>query len=74
MKKFFIAIINELSQGSRINYIRRFRRLTQDDVSNELGFNEECKRRSMTRYEKGEKKYIEEYIITLIKKYKQSDY
>ncbi len=37
MKRFFIATIDDLSQGLRINYIRRFRKLTQDDVSNELG-------------------------------------
>lgn len=37
MKRFFIATIDDLSQGSRINYIRRFRKLTQDDVLNELG-------------------------------------
>lgn len=43
----------DLSQGSRIAFAREFRFMTQDDVSDKLGLTGECKRRTMTRYEKG---------------------
>ena len=52
--------LNDLSQGSRIAFVRHFRFMTQDDVSNELGLTGECKRRSMTRYEKGDRNPKEE--------------
>ena len=42
-----------LSQGSRIAFVRQIRSMTQDEVSDKLGLNGECKRRTMTRYEKG---------------------
>ena len=45
--------LNDLSQGSRIAFVRQFRFMTQDDVSDKLGLTGECKRRTMTRYEKG---------------------
>lgn len=45
----------DLSQGSRIAFARQFRFMTQDDVSDKLGLTGECKRRSMTRYEKGDR-------------------
>ena len=43
----------DLPQGSRIAFARQFRFMTQDDVSDKLGLTGECKRRTMTRYEKG---------------------
>ena len=43
----------DLSQGSRIAFARQFRFMTQDDGSDKLGLTGECKRRTMTRYEKG---------------------
>lgn len=43
----------DLSQGSRIAFARQFRFMIQDDVSDKLGLTGECKRRTMTRYEKG---------------------
>ena len=43
----------DLSQGSRIAFARQFRFMTQDDVSDKLGLTGEFKRRTMTRYEKG---------------------
>ena len=43
----------DLSQGSRIAFARQFRFMNQDDVSDKLGLTGECKRRTMTRYEKG---------------------
>lgn len=47
--------LKDLSQGSRIAFVRQFRLMTQDEVSDKLGFTGECKRRTMTRYEKGER-------------------
>lgn len=46
-------LLNDLSQGSRIAFVRQFRLMTQDEVSDKLGLTGECKRRTMTRYEKG---------------------
>ena len=43
----------DLSQGSRIKFIRIFRHLTQDNISEDLGITRENKRRTLTRYEKG---------------------
>ena len=44
-----------LSQGDRISYIRQLRMMTQDEVSDKLGLTGECKRRTMTRYERGDR-------------------
>ena len=45
--------LKDMSQGSRIAFVRQFRLMTQDNVSDKLGLTGECKRRTMTRYEKG---------------------
>ena len=45
--------LRDLSQGSRIAFARQFRFMTQDQLSDKLGLTGECKRRTMTRYEKG---------------------
>ena len=47
--------LKDLSQGSRIAFARQFRYMTQDNVSDKLGLTGECKRRTMTRYEKGDR-------------------
>ena len=47
--------LRDLSQGSRIAFARHFRHKTQDYVSKELGLTGDCRRRSMTRYEKGDR-------------------
>ena len=52
--------LKDMSQGSRIAFARQFRLMTQDDVSNKLGLTGECKRRTMTRYEKGNRNPKEE--------------
>ncbi len=52
---YFKPELEDLSQGSRIAFIRQFRFMTQDNVSDKLGLTGECKRRTMTRYEKGER-------------------
>lgn len=46
--------LDDISQGQRISFARQFRRLTQNDLSDNLGITGENKRRTMTRYEKGE--------------------
>ena len=46
-------VLRDLSQGSRIAFARQFRRVSQDYVSDNLGITGECKRRTMTRYERG---------------------
>ena len=45
----------DLSQGSRIKFVRVFRHLTQDNIFEDLGITGENKRRTLTRYEKGER-------------------
>ena len=62
-----MPILDDLSQGSRIAYIRQFRYLSQDDVSDSLGLTGECKRRTMTRYESGERTPKEERLKELSK-------
>ncbi len=57
--------LDDLSQGSRIAYIRQFRNLSQDDVSDSLGLTGESKRRTVTRYEKGERVPKEERLKEL---------
>lgn len=59
--------LRDLSQGSRIAYVRQFRMMSQDDISNKLGLTGECKRRTMTRYEKGNRNPKEERTIEISK-------
>ena len=59
--------LRDLSQGSRIAYVRQFRLLSQDDISNKLGLTGECKRRTMTRYEKGNRNPKDERIFEISK-------
>ena len=47
--------LKNLSQGERISYIRQLRMMSQDEVSDRLGLTGECKRRTMTRYERGDR-------------------
>ena len=47
--------LKKLSQGERISYIRQLRMMSQDEVSDKLGLTGECKRRTMTRYERGDR-------------------
>lgn len=47
--------LNDLSQESRIAFVRELRHLSQDKISEHLGLTGECKRRTMTRYEKGDR-------------------
>lgn len=45
--------LRDLSQGARIAFVRQFRNKTQDEISGLLGAKGVCRRRTMTRYEKG---------------------
>ena len=42
--------LKDMSQGSRIAFVRQFRLMTQDNVSDKLGLTGECKRKTMIRY------------------------
>lgn len=52
--------LDDLSQGSRIAFVREFRLMSQNDLSDKLGITGENKRRTMTRYEKGDRNPKEE--------------
>ena len=54
--------LNDLSQGSRIAFVREFRYMTQENVSDKLGLTGECKRRSMAWYERGDRVPKEERL------------
>lgn len=41
--------------------------MTQDNVSDKLGLTGECKRRTMTRYEKGERNPKEDRVLEMSK-------
>ena len=47
--------LKDLSQGSRIAYVRYYRGMTQHQVADMLGVQHDNKRRIMTRYEKGDR-------------------
>ena len=59
--------LKDLSQGSRIAFISQFRFMSQDDVSEKLGLSGECKRRTMTRYEKGDRNPKDERVRQIAK-------
>ena len=58
--------LKDLSQGSRIAFAREFRYMTQDNVSDKLGLTGECKRRSMARYERGDRVPKEERLQEIV--------
>ena len=57
--------LRDLSQGSRIAYVRQFRMMSQNDISDKLGLTGECKRRTMTRYEKGNRNPKDERTLEI---------
>lgn len=59
--------LEDLSQGSRIGFARKFRFMTQDEVSDKLGLTGECKGRTMTRYEKDDRNPKDERTLDLFK-------
>lgn len=59
--------LRDLTIGSRIAFVRQFRNLTQEDVSEKLGLSGENKGSTMTRYEKGERLPKENRLLELSK-------
>lgn len=59
--------LKDLTIGSRIAFVRQFRNLTQEDVSEKLDLNGENKGSTMTRYENGERIPKEDRILELSK-------
>lgn len=57
--------LKDLSHESRIAFVRQFRFLTQDDVSDKLGLTGDCKRRTMTRYERGDRNPKDERLTEI---------
>ena len=64
---YFKPELKNLSQGERIAFVRQFRRLTQDNVSEKLGITGENKRRAMARYEIGERSPKSDRLLELSK-------
>ena len=48
-------ILRDLSQGARIAFARQFRLKTQDNLAEYLQVGGKCRRRTITRYETGER-------------------
>lgn len=59
--------LENLSQGERIAFVRQFRRMTQDEVSDKLGLDGENRRRGMARYERGDRCPKKERLLELAK-------
>lgn len=55
MELFLRPRLKDLSQGSRICYVRQLRGITQDELASKLGFTDDRKRRHITRYETNER-------------------
>ena len=53
----------DLSQGSRIAFVRQFRHMTQDEVSDRLGVTGECKRRTGSRSSFRTRKFSHNYTL-----------
>ena len=60
-------VLSDLSQGARISFVRQFRFMTQDELSSKLGLTGENKRRSICRYETGERNPKEERVKKIAK-------
>jgi transcriptional regulator with XRE-family HTH domain len=66
--------LDDLSQGQRISFARQIRLMTQDDLSDKLGITGENKRRTMTRYEKGERNPKEKTNINIHNRYYNNNF
>ena len=64
---YFKPELRNLSQGERIAFVRQFRGFTQDNISEKLGITGENKRRTMTRYERGERNPKSDRLLELSK-------
>ncbi len=57
--------LDNLSQGERIAFARQMRRMSQDEVSDKLGLTGESKRRTMARYERGDRIPKEDRLLEI---------
>ena len=64
---YFKPELRNLSQGERIAFVRQFRGFTQDNITEKLGITGENKRRTMTRYERGERSPKSDRLLELSK-------
>ena len=67
MELFLRPRLKDLSQGSRICYVRQLRGMTQDELASKLGFTDDRKRRHITRYETNERIPKEDRLEELAK-------
>lgn len=58
--------LKDLSQGSRIAFVRQFRQLTQDELADKLNLNGERKRRTIANYENGVRIPKDERLLEII--------
>ena len=59
--------LDNLSQGERIAFARQMRGMSQDEVSDKLGLTGESKRRTMARYERGDRIPKEDRLLEIAK-------
>lgn len=64
---YFKPELRNLSQGERITFVRQFRGLTQDNISEKLGITGDNKRRTMARYKRGERSPKSDRLLELSK-------
>ena len=62
--------LEDLKVGERLSFVRQFRGLTQDEVSEYLGLEGENRRRTVTRYETNKRVPSEERLKELRKIYR----
>ena len=60
-------VLRDLSQGSRIAFVRQFRLLSQHVVADKIGVQHDNKRRIMTRYEKGNRNPKDDRTLEIAK-------
>ena len=59
--------LDNLSQGERIAFARQMRGMSQDEASDKLGLTGESKRRTMARYERGDRIPKEDRLLEIAK-------
>ncbi|MDE5538886.1 MAG: helix-turn-helix domain-containing protein [Bacilli bacterium] len=57
--------LKDLSQGSRISFVRQFRQITQDELADKLKLKGERKRRTITNYENGIRSPKDERLLEI---------
>lgn len=64
--------LKNLSQGARLEHIRRLRHMSEDDVAEYFGFEGERKERTISRYENNSRVPSNEWLKELAKLYNVS--